>query len=185
MMSEGQRHLAMTKRLYGILLGTQLLGTSIAVAQQDIRPVPNPQRSGIQLRAAAGTTGLGKSGTNAAIAIAPRILDFGAIAIGNSKRLSFSVQNAGVGILSGAANVSAPFNIVGGSPYQVSNSQTQTITVQYAPKSMGIYIAVVHLTGGGGASITVMGSAAPGSPKAPTRRRAPASPKNLRLIAGR
>jgi hypothetical protein len=93
------------------------------------------------------------------------------------------VQNVGVGKLTGAAEVSAPFRIVGGSPYDLQTSQSQVITVQYVPTATGMNMSVVRLTGegAGAASITVAGSAVPAPRSAPTR---PARPQNLRLLAG-
>ena len=79
--------------------------------------------------------------------------------MGRTCRLTFTVQNTGSGILAGAANVSAPFSIVGGSPYVLGSSQSQVIAVQYLPKATGLKMTVVLLTGGGGASLTVAGSA--------------------------
>ena len=75
----------------------------------------------------------------------------------NIKKLSFMVQNVGAGILTGAVNVSPPFSILGGSRCVLKPVQTQVITVQYAPKSIGMHMTVVRLTGADGATVTVMG----------------------------
>jgi len=113
------------------------------------------------------------------IAVFPRNLDFAPVAVGRSGSLAFTVQNAGAGTLAGAAKVSAPFGILGGTSYALEGSQSQVITVQYLPQATGMNVAVIRLTGGGGASITVSASAVPAPPAAPARR------PNLRLIAGR
>jgi hypothetical protein len=120
-----------------------------------------------------------------AIAVSHQILDFGAIPIGNLKKLTFTVQNVGAGSVSGAASVPAPFRALAGSPYNLKYPQTQTITVQYRPESIGMHMAVVHLTGGDGTdlTVTVMGSAVPR--KLPPRRRVPAAVQNVRLLASR
>jgi hypothetical protein len=115
--------------------------------------------------------------TNRAIAVSQRTLYFGSVPVGSVKELTFTVQTVRAGLLSGAANVSAPFNVPAGSPYVLKYPQSQTITVQYAPKSMGVHMTVVHLTGGDGATVTVMGSAVPRG--APAWPRAPAA-----LLAG-
>jgi hypothetical protein len=168
----------MKKGLCDLLVATQLMGAWFAVAQTNTHPTTKQQSSAMQ-----GNTRLVASvstgRTNSAIAVSPRGLDFASVVVGGISRLTFTVHNAGVGILTGAAKVSAPFSIVGGSPYALDNSQSQVITVQYAPQTTGMNITVVRLTGGGGASITVAGSAIPAPPAAP------ASPQNLRLIAGR
>jgi hypothetical protein len=117
-----------------------------------------------------------------AVAVSHRTLDFGSVPVGSAKKLSFTVQNAGAGSLSGAASVSAPFSVLAGSPYILKYPQTQAITVQYAPESMGVHMTVVRLTGGDGAAVTVMGSALPRA--APARPSAPAAPQKLRLLAG-
>jgi hypothetical protein len=175
--------MAMKKRLTGLLVATQLLGTCLAVAQTHVGAGTNPQPAAIQVNASP-VTARNAGRTNPVLAISPRTLDFGSIALGRTKQLSFTVKNADVEILTGTANVSAPFKIIAGSPYTLSNSQTQVIVVQYAPKAPAIHMAAIHLSGGGGASITVTGSGAPGSPP-PTRPTAPTQPKNLRLLAGR
>jgi hypothetical protein len=93
------------------------------------------------------------------------------------KELSFTVEAVGTDLLSGAANVSTPFNVLAGSPYVLRHPRSQVITIQFAPKSMGMHMTVVHLTGGDGATVTVVGSGVP------RRHRSP-DEANLRLIAG-
>jgi hypothetical protein len=129
----------------------------------------------------------GDAGTSRAISISPRNLDFGSVPVGNSNELSFMVRNAGARLLSVGASVSPPFNLLGGSTFVLKPGQSQVITVQYAPKSPGMHMTVVHLTGADAASVTVMGSAAPRLPSAPARRRAPTQPQDqgLRLLARR
>jgi hypothetical protein len=120
----------------------------------------------------------GKDRTNSAIAVSQRTLDFGPVRVGSLKELTFTVQTVGADLLNGAAHVSAPFNVLAGSPYVLKYPQRQTITVQYAPQSKGVHMTVVHLTGGDGATVTVMGSAAP--------RGAPAGPRaSAAFLAGR
>ena len=174
----------MKKRLCGVLVATQSLGTWFAVAQTTTPTTPRQQLSAIQVNttpAAPVSTGR----TNPAIAVSHRILDFPSVAVDRASKLSFRVQNVGGGILSGAAHASPPFTIVSGSPYVLRNSQSQVITVQYVPTAIGMNITVIRLTGGGGASITVAGSAVPTAPAAPASPPAPARPLNLRLVAGR
>jgi hypothetical protein len=172
-MSEDQEHTTMKGRLCGMLVTAQLMGAWLAVAQTNTRPTTKQQSSAIQVNAVR----IGR--INPAIAVSPRSLDFASVAVGRTSKLAFTVQNVGVGILTGAAMVSAPFRIVAGNSYVLESSQSQVITVQYVPKAIGMNITVVRLTGGVGASVTVAGSAVQTSPAAP------APLQNLRLIAGR
>ena len=173
-----QNHMPMKSPLCGILVATQLMGVWLAGAQTNIHRTTEQKPSAIQAkpsRAVAVSTGR----ANPIIAVFPRSLDFGSVTIGRTSILTFTVQNMGSGILAGAAKVSAPFSIVGGSPYTIGSSQSQGITVQYLPKATGLNMTVVLLTGGGGASLTVAGSAVAARPARP------AAPSNLRLLAGR
>jgi hypothetical protein len=169
---------AIKKRICGILVATQLMGVWLAAAQTNTHPTTKQQSYAIQVSprpvAAAGT---GRA--NPAIAVFPRTLNFAPVGLGKSRNLTFTVQNVGTGILTGEAKVSAPFSVIGGSPYVLGSSQSQVITVQYLPKAAGMNVSVVVLTGAGAASVTVAGSAFPARPAAP------APPKNLRMLAGR
>jgi len=157
-----------------------LVRTWVAAAQTDTA-FDSSQQPPVILVNTNQATAPGKDRTNRAIAVSHRTLDFGSVPVGSMKELSFTVQTVG-GFISGTANVSAPFNVFAGSPYDLKYPQSQAITVQYAPESMGVHMTVVHLTGGDGATVTVLGSAAPRG--APARHRAPAGPQNLRLLAG-
>jgi hypothetical protein len=125
----------------------------------------------------------GGDSTRLAITISARNLDFGAVPVGSNNELSFRIQNVGADSLTGTAEVSPPFSIVEGSAFVLKPAQTQLIRVQYAPKSMGMHMTVVHLTG---TSVTVMGCTAPHVPKVPARRRrAPAQSDGQRLLASK
>lgn len=95
---------------------------------------------------------------SAAILVSPTSLNFGAVAIGNGSNLTFTVQNAGVGTLSGSASVAAPFSIVSGGSYSLGSGQSQTVTVRYSPAAAGSFSQPVILTGGGGAVVSLNGS---------------------------
>jgi hypothetical protein len=181
-MSEGRSYRAMNRSSCGILVAIQFVGTWVAVAQTGPGFDSSRQPQGILVNTSQATVP-SKDRTNPAMVVSHRILDFGYVPVGTFKRLSFTVQNVGAGLLTGAAKVSAPFNILGGSPYALKYPQTQVITVQFAPDSTGVHMTVVHLSGGDGATVTVMGSVSPR--RAPGRRRAPAAPQNLRLFATR
>jgi len=178
-----QEYTTMKERLCGVFVAAQLMGAWSAVAQINTHPTTRQQSAVIQVNTnpvAAVSTGR----TNPAIAVHPRSLDFASVAVGGTSMLSFTVQNVGVGALTGAAKVSTPFSIAGGSPYVLGSSQSQVITVQYAPKATGMNMTVVLLTGGSGTNITA-GSAVLTPPAAPATPARPAPPQNLRLVAGR
>ncbi|SPE58134.1 exported hypothetical protein [Verrucomicrobia bacterium] len=168
----------MEKHVCGILVATQLMGAWLAAAQTKTYSTTEQHPSAIHVIAksvAAVSTG----DTDPAIAISARYLDFATVPVGGTSTLSLTVQNAGGGIIAGEAKVSAPFSVIRGSPYVLGSSQSRVITVQYRPYMAGMNMTVMRLTGGGGASITVSGSAFP------ARRGEPALPRNLRLLAVR
>ncbi len=161
----------------GILAGTQLMGVWLAAAQTNTRPATKPQSYAVQANPGPVATAA-TAPAKPAIAVSPRTLEFAPVGVGKSRNLSFTVKNVGAGTITGDAKVSAPFRVIGGTPYVLQKAQSQVITVEYLPRAAGMNVSVVVLTGGGGASITVAGSAFP------PRRTAPAPPKNLRMLAG-
>ena len=168
---------AMKKRILGILVATLWMGVWHATAQTNSHSTTKQRSHAIQVNPRPVlAAGIGRA--NPAIAVSPRTLDFAPVGVGQIRNLTFTVQNLGAGILTGEAKVSGPFSVIGGSPYVLGSSQSQVITVQYLPQASGMNVTVVVLTGGGGASITVAGSAFPARPAAP------APPKNLRMLAG-
>ena len=174
-MSEGRSKMIMRGPARVILVIVALVRTWVGAAHSDTAFDSSRQPPVILVHTNQATVP-SKDRTNRAIVVSHRTLDFGSIPVGSMKELTITVRTVGAGLLSGAANVSAPFNVPAGSPYVLKYPQSQAITVRYAPKSMGMHMTVVHLTGGDGATVTVMGSAAP--------RRAPAAPQNVRLLAG-
>jgi hypothetical protein len=179
MKTAASSHLGMKRSTCGLWLVMQFAAIWTALAQTDTglsetRQVPVIPTSAYQAAAATNDH------TRPAISLSRRNLDFGSVAVGTTNTLSFTVQNVSPGVLSCAANVSAPFSILGGSPSVLGQAQAQVITVQYAPKSLGMHMAVVHLTDG--ATVTVVGSSASSSRK-PPRRREPTEPRGLRLLA--
>jgi len=109
------------------------------------------------------TVAVSGSATNApvnpAIHVSVPSLSLGTVLGGTSVTGSFTVQNVGGGILSGAASVGSPFTIVSGGTYNLGSNQSQTVSVSFNPISAGSYNQTVTLTGGGGASVGVSGSA--------------------------
>src|SRR5262245_15114485 len=100
----------MRKRICGILVARQLMGLWLAAAQTNTHPNTKQQSYGNQVNtglvAAAGT---GRA--NPAIAVSARTLDFGPVEVGKRRNLTFTLQNAGAGTVTGEAKVCAPFRI--------------------------------------------------------------------------
>src|SRR5215510_2115150 len=94
---------------------------------------------------------------NPTISVTPSSIDFGGTAVGSSKDKTFTVTNSGGGILSGNATTNAPYSIFSGGTYKLSAGQSQTVTVRFAPTSVGTFAGNVTFTGGAGSSATVSG----------------------------
>jgi len=84
---------------------------------------------------------------------------YGTILTGTRVTNSFTVENVGGGILSGAATAAAPFSVLPGGAYNLGPAQSQTISVVFAPATAGSYSQSVAFSGGGNASATVSGAA--------------------------
>src|SRR5689334_20788215 len=118
----------MKKAFSGIFAVTQLLGASMAFGQTDTQASKDGQPSATQVKTTEATD-LPVGGNRAAIAISPRVLDFGSTAIGSTNTLTITVRSVAGGVFTGAVNVAPPFQIVGGCPYAIKNSHSQVITV--------------------------------------------------------
>ena len=94
-----------------------------------------------------------------AVAVGPASLNFGAVRVGTSTNGTFYVTNAGGGTLSGAATVSAPFEIVSSGNYSLGPGQIQGVVVQYCPTCPEVTNAHVTFTGGYGTTAVVSASA--------------------------
>jgi Cep192 domain 4 len=94
---------------------------------------------------------------NPTISVTPSSIDFGGTAVGASKDKNFTVTNSGGGILAGSATTNAPYSILSGGTYNLSAGQSQTVTVRFAPTSVGTFAGNVTFTGGAGTSATVTG----------------------------
>ena len=96
--------------------------------------------------------------TNPVLAVSPSKLSFGSVVTNTSTNLSFTVQNNGSGTLAGTASAVSPFSIVSGSSYSLGANQSQTVTVGFSPKLVGVATGTVTFTGGGGAIASVSGT---------------------------
>jgi hypothetical protein len=105
--------------------------------------------------------------TNPAISVSPLHVDFGSVVVGSTNDHVLTVRNTGGGTLAGTASVSAPFSIVGSSSFSLGSNAFVLVTVRYEPTATGDHTQTLRLTGGGGASALLDGSATPtggGSP---------------------
>jgi hypothetical protein len=91
----------------------------------------------------------------AQIAVEPLSHDFGAVGVGSTADFSFVIRNLGSVTLDGEATTSAPFSIVGGSPFAIEGAGSATVTVRVAPSAAGSFASAVNFSGGGGAAATL------------------------------
>ena len=98
------------------------------------------------------------------ISVTPTSRSFGTVALGSFEDRTFTVQNLGSGVLSGAASTSAPFSIVSGGAYSLAAGQSQRVTVRFTPTVAATSSASVSYTGGGGSSRSVLGTGVAVSP---------------------
>ncbi|MFI5353598.1 MAG: choice-of-anchor D domain-containing protein [Candidatus Binatales bacterium] len=68
---------------------------------------------------------------------APASLSFGKVTVGSSTTKTFNVENKGLGVLNGnVAILGAPFSVISGAGnFTLSEGQSISVTVQFAPTS--------------------------------------------------
>ncbi|HWQ90589.1 MAG TPA: hypothetical protein VN673_02875, partial [Clostridia bacterium] len=125
----------------------------------------NKDRSGI-MRGGDGSWDIGAfeyaaagPATNPVVSVTPTTVDFGSVARNGTVTKSVVVRNVGGGTLAGTATVGAPFRVTAGGSYSLASSQAQTVTVVFNPTSAGNFSQNLQLSGGGGSSVAVSGSA--------------------------
>lgn len=96
----------------------------------------------------------------------PSDLDFGTIAVGQTRDLTVTVRNKGGGTVTGSAAASAaPFSVVSGSPFTLAAGQSQAVVVRFAPTSAGSAQGSVTIaSNAGGASVALRGSGSSSTP---------------------
>src|SRR5215469_13541585 len=109
---------------------------------------------------------------NPVISVTPTNLNFGIIGVGRTKDLVVTIENMGGGTLAGSASAKDFFSVVSGGTYNLTNHQSQTVTIRYSPKAVGDFSQTVSFTGGGSLNITAQGRAAV----------PPAPPQNLHIV---
>lgn len=109
---------------------------------------------------------------NPLIAVSPSRLDFGMVVVGQTNCLTITVQNVGLGTLTGVASTSPPFSS-GNATYALGSSQSQSLVVRYTPTATGTNLQSIALSGGGGATVAVIGRGVI----------LPSAPKNFHIVA--
>ena len=86
------------------------------------------------------------------LVVTPTNLNFGVVTVGQTKSLNFSVinTNPASGPLIGTATSTAPFAVTSGGTYNVTGGHAQTVTITFAPSSVGILNGSVIFTSNGG-----------------------------------
>lgn len=93
---------------------------------------------------------------------APTYVAFGDVLVGEMTNLPLWISNVGAGVLSGSiAGVIAPFSLLGDATYAVPAGATSVHTVAFAPLAETGYTNVITLSGGGGATVVLMGTGVP------------------------
>ena len=111
------------------------------------------------------------------LTILPSALDFGSVPVGAFRESTLVVANAGGGVVTGSVTTSLPFSIVTGGTFSLAPGQSQTITVRFAPLSVGAHTANASIVSSAGSATRVMsGGGTTASPlQSPTATTHPAS----------
>ncbi|MEZ4647385.1 MAG: choice-of-anchor D domain-containing protein [Candidatus Eisenbacteria bacterium] len=88
--------------------------------------------------------------------VIPTHLDFGAIGVGQFRDRSFTVRNAGDGLLVGGVSGCGAFSIVSGDTWELGASEERTVTVRFRPDGIGTFSCTLD-TGEGCEDVTVIG----------------------------
>ena len=94
----------------------------------------------------------------ATLQVTPAQQAFGRVEVGQSAQRTFVVTNRGGGILSGRAQVAAPFRIAGGARYTLAPGESQNVVVLFVPDAAQDYSAQISFSGGSGATRTLTGT---------------------------
>ena len=76
-------------------------------------------------------------------------VSFGSVSLGSSTDRTFTVSNASGGTVSGTAVVAPPFTIVSGSPFTLSGTGTQAVTIRFTPATTATVSATVSFVASG------------------------------------
>ncbi len=91
----------------------------------------------------------------------PSSYNFGEVVVGETKDFEFQVTNTGGGTLTGSASVSAPFSIVAGEGYSITQGQSHEVKVRFSPTELEKYqnvpVTFSAFSGGEGTTAYVSG----------------------------
>ena len=144
-----------------VLLGT---GTGSFAAKTDLATGPgtgpfsvaigdlngNGQRDLAVANVSANTVSVFLNTIASVIAVTPSSQGFGNVAVGSTADRTFTVTNAGGGMLTGSASTSLPFSIVSGGSYNLGAGASQTVIVGFQPTAVAIVTGNVNFTYSGG-----------------------------------
>src|SRR5437870_5290133 len=144
-----------------VLLGT---GTGSFAAKTDLATGPgtgpfsvaigdlngNGQRDLAVANVNANTVSVFLNTIASVIAVTPSSQGFGNVAVGSTADRTFTVTNAGGGMLTGSASTSLPFSIVSGGSYNLGAGASQTVIVGFQPTAVAIVTGNVNFTYSGG-----------------------------------
>src|SRR3989442_53501 len=163
-----------------VLLGT---GTGSFAAKTDLatgagtRPFSiaigalngNGQRDLAVANVSANTVSVFLNTIGPVIAGAPSSQGFGNVPMGSTADRTFTVTNAGGGMLTGSASTStsAPFSIVSGGSYNLAAGASQTVTARFQPTAVAIVTGNVKFTYGDGSVFVSRGLMGTGTNSVP------------------
>ncbi len=92
------------------------------------------------------------------ISVTPIQIDFGAVEVGLSATETLTVTNGGQIVLEGVASTSSPYSIVSGQTYAIFPGASHQVVVRFTPTKSGAANSSLSLSGGGGATVPLLGS---------------------------
>jgi hypothetical protein len=138
--------------------GTNLTAFGITT---DIAGDPRPATGNWDVGPYQYTSGGGSNGSNLLLSVSRGSYDFGSSSTNLSitNRFLFALSNPGSSRIIGTSSVAAPFSIVFGNTYSLSQSQTQLVSVCFSPSVISNYTRTVtfSVAGGAGTNVTVTG----------------------------
>jgi hypothetical protein len=95
---------------------------------------------------------------DADISVTPLQVDFESVDVGSSATQTLTVTNGGQIVLEGVASTSPPYSIVSGQTYTIFPGASHEVVVRFTPTESGASNGSLSLSGGGGATATLLGS---------------------------
>jgi hypothetical protein len=95
---------------------------------------------------------------DADISVTPVQVDFGAVDVGSSASQTLTVANGGQIVLEGVASTSPPYSIVSGRTYTIFPGASHQVVVRFTPTESGAATGSLGLSGGGGATVPLLGT---------------------------